>query len=127
MGLIRKSSKSGKSKQQQEVRPIIGKKVHCSVCRKDRPFTRCWLRVQHVRQCQCCGMQFESPAKLYNQTVPSCPHCGEYLEQPGFEYGLCDRCGSKFEVMSGTKPSLIPNKKQRSIMNKRGIARGPKK
>jgi hypothetical protein len=63
---------------------------------------------------------FENPAALYNKNQPACPTCGEFLEQPGFEYGLCDGCGSKYEIMQGTVPSLLPNKKQRHAMNKVG-------
>jgi hypothetical protein len=52
--------------------------------------------------------------------MPACPQCGELLEHPGFEYGLCDVCGSKHELVPGTRPSLLPNKVQREAMAKHG-------
>ena len=128
MALFGKSNKPEKlRKVQQDVRPVMGKSVYCSECKDHKTFTRCWLRIQQVRQCQCCGMVFEAPGRLYEQQVPSCPKCGEFLEQPGFEYGLCDGCGTKFEVMSGTKPSLIPSRQRRVEMEKLGKVRIPKK
>lgn len=45
------------------------------------------------------------------------------LEQPGFDYGLCDCCGSKFEIVEGTKPGWMPNKDQRAAMARFGKAR----
>lgn len=104
------------------VRPVVGRKAFCRVCNAHKDFTRCWLRVAHVTRCACCAMVYEDPAALYNRSMPTCPRCGEYLEQPGFEYGLCDGCGSKFELMASARPSLLPNKTQRAEMDKYGKA-----
>ncbi len=101
----------------------MGRKVHCRLCRGYQQFTRCWLRNKHVKQCPCCGLVFEDVAELYRKFQPSCPRCGECLEQPGFEYGICDGCGSKYELVQGAKPGLLPNKKQREEMDKIGRIR----
>ncbi len=76
-----------------------------------------------MAKCECCGLDFPNPAKLYEPFQPICPQCEEFLEQPGFEYGICDGCGSKFELMSGTLPGLLPNRAQREAMNKVGRSR----
>lgn len=73
-----------------------------------------------MTQCTACGLAFPNPAELYKKFQPVCPRCGEYLEQPGFEYGLCDGCGSKFELVVGAKPGLLANRQQREEMNKLG-------
>ena len=101
-------------------RPVMGREANCRICDARREFTRCWLRVVYVTQCDCCGLTFENPSALYRPFQPACPRCGEYLEQPGFEYGLCDGCGSKYELVTGTKPGLLPNKAQRAEMEKLG-------
>ena len=119
------NSKEGKGQGAQPVRPVIGREAYCMACRERRPFSRCWMRVAPLTQCQCCGTAFENPAELYAKNQPACPKCGELLEQPGFEYGLCDTCGSKHEVMAGTKPSLLPNRKQRAEMEKHGKSWSP--
>jgi hypothetical protein len=75
-----------------------------------------------VMRCSCCGLVFENPAALYKRLQAACPKCGEFLEQPGFEYGLCDGCGSRYELVPGTKPSLLPNRAQRAAMAKYGRA-----
>lgn len=105
-----------------QARPVVGRKAHCHVCSGHQQFSRCWLRVTPIVQCSTCGLVFEDPAALYRRSLPACPRCGEYLEQPGFEYGLCDGCGSKHELVPGTKPSLLPNKAQRAAMDKLGKA-----
>lgn len=99
------------------VHQVIGREGYCAVCKDYRQFSQCWLRSAWVTKCPCCGLDFESPAALYKKDLPACPRCGEYLEHPGFEYGLCDRCGSKFELVQGAKPGLLPNKGQRDKMN----------
>ena len=68
-------------------------------------------------------MRFESAETLYGRSLPACPKCGEYLEQPTFEYGLCDGCGSKYELVDGTLPNLLPNLYQRQEMDKVGRIR----
>jgi len=68
---------------------------------------------------------FDDPAGLYRRALPVCARCGEYLEHPGFEYGLCDGCGSKYELVAGAKPGLLPNLKQRQEMDKHGKSRIP--
>ena len=103
-------------------RPVMGREAFCRICSKRQTFTRCWLRVDPFKRCPCCGLVFPDPAFLYSRSMPACPRCGEYLEQPSFEYGLCDVCGSKYELVTGTKPSLLPNKAQRAKMEKEGHA-----
>ena len=103
-----------------QIRPVLARTAHCRVCDGYRQLSRCWLRVDRVIQCPCCGMAFDDLDLIYHKFQPTCPTCHEYLEQPGFEYGVCDGCGSKYEVMPGTKPGLLPNKAQRSEMNKHG-------
>lgn len=103
-------------------RPVVGREVFCRICDKRQQFSRCWLRVNFEVRCPCCGMAFENPAEPYMKFQAACPQCGENLEQPGFEYGLCDGCGSKYELVPGTKPGLLPNKKQRAEMEKHGKA-----
>lgn len=71
-------------------------------------------------------MVFQNTRQLYAQLQPACPQCGEFLEQPGFEYGFCDRCGSKHEIVPGTKPGLLPNAQQRAEMARRGVSRSDK-
>jgi len=103
-------------------RPVMGREALCRVCGKRQMFTRCWLCVDRLKRCSCCGLVFENSDLLYSRSMPACPRCGEFLEQPGFEYGLCDVCGSKYELVSGSRPSLLPNKQQRAVMEKRGHA-----
>ena len=103
-----------------DVAPLVGQQIHCGECDAVRTFTRCWKRILTLHECPCCAMAFENPKALYKQIQPSCPKCEELLEQPGFEYGHCDTCGSKYEVMPGTKPGLLPNQKQRAEMAKYG-------
>lgn len=102
--------------QDEGARPIMGQTAFCRICDGRRQFSRCWLRAAPVRRCTCCGMVFPDPRKLYHLNLPACPQCGEFLECAGFQYGLCDGCGSKFELMPGTRPGLLPNKKQRAQM-----------
>ncbi len=109
-----------------EVIPLVGRKVFCGTCEAERTFTKAWKRSTHVRQCPCCGMRFENPRALYAQAQPACPKCGEFLEQPAFDYGFCDTCGSKYEILEGTKPGLLPNKAQRAEMDKHGKVWIPK-
>lgn len=128
MGLFRRSEKSEAAVQAgaaDKVHPLPARKIFCHVCAGERSFSRCWTRPAVVRTCPCCKTEFSDPAALYRRFQPSCPRCGEFLEQPNFEYGLCDGCGSKFEIMPGTKPGLIPNLKQRQEMDKHGKARSP--
>ncbi len=106
----------------QGMHPIVGRTIHCRVCDAERMLTRCWRRTALVRQCTCCGTPFENPRLLYAKIPPVCPKCGEPLEQPSFDYGLCDGCGSKYEIVEGTKPGLLPNRQQRAEMEKHGHA-----
>ena len=108
------------------VRPIMGRTAYCRVCDTDQRFSRCWLRVAPVTKCLCCGLLFKDPAALYEKTTPACPQCGEFLEHAGFEYGYCDNCDSKYELVAGAKPSLLPGPKQREAMNKVGKVWSPK-
>lgn len=100
--------------------PLVGRDVYCRVCESLQRFTRCWRRDGMVRQCPCCGLVFENPHELYKRFQPACPRCREPLEQPGFDYGLCDRCGTKYEIVEGAKPGLLPNRQQREEMDKHG-------
>lgn len=102
------------------VRQLPARKVYCRICNADREFSRCWARLGPLTVCQACQQPFDNPKALYERTMPACPHCGEFLEQPGFEYGACDTCGSKYEIMPGTRATLLPNKRQRDEMNKYG-------
>jgi len=122
VALFRKESSEPKGQARPGARPLIAQNAHCRVCGQDRSFSAVWMRVDPVRQCPCCGLAFENPAALYEKFQPACPRCEEFLEQPGFIYGFCDGCGSKFELMPNSKPSLIPNRTQRAEMNKHGKA-----
>lgn len=112
--------RSREAKTPASVRPLVGREALCRICDARRQFSTCWLRANYEVQCQCCGLVFENPALPYQKSLPACPRCGECLEQPGFEYGLCDGCGSKYELVPGTKPGLLPNKQQRAEMDKHG-------
>lgn len=116
----RGKDKAEQSSQSSQIFPLVAKKAFCRICNADRTFTRCWRRAALVTQCPCCGTQFPDPGSLYQRILPVCPRCGEFLEQPNFDYGLCDGCGSKFELMDGTRPTLLPNQRQRHEMEKIG-------
>lgn len=121
MALFRRgASESGGAQLKAATTP---REAYCRICRKTARFSQCWLRVRPLRQCECCGAAFEDPNALYRRNMPRCPRCEELLEQPGFEYGLCDGCGSKFELVDGTLPNLLPNLQQRKEMDKYGKAR----
>jgi len=78
------------------------------------------MRVGLLIQCPGCEAPLEDPGTIYADFQPACPACGEFLEQSGFEYGLCDGCGSKYELVQGTRPGLLPNREQRAEMAKHG-------
>lgn len=99
---------------------LPAKQAWCRICEAPRTFTRSWRRVAHVRECPCCQAAFEDVGRIYAAFQPQCPRCEELLEQPHFEYGLCDGCGSKFELMEGSKPGWLPNLAQRREMAKHG-------
>lgn len=100
--------------------PIVGRVAWCRVCDRDQQLSRCWRRTARMTQCSGCGSPFDNPAALYQRFQPACPKCAEPLEQPGFDYGLCDGCGSKYEIVDGAKPGLLPNRQQRADMDKNG-------
>jgi len=106
-----------------EMLPLEARKAYCQICAKEQKLSRCWQRNVPVKQCPCCGLIFQNVPALYNLPVPMCPQCKEPLEQPYFDYGLCDGCGSKYEIVPGTKPGLLPNKQQRAEMAKFGTAK----
>lgn len=112
--------------QPQGFRQLQPRQVFCRTCDAQRVFSRCWQRTAPVTVCTGCKTPFDDPAALYRQNQPSCPRCGEFLEHPGFDYGLCDTCNSKYEIVPGTKPSLLPNKKQRDDMDKLGKTWSPR-
>ena len=118
MGLFRRAKPEAKALE--ETRPLVGRVVYCRVCAADRNFSRAWRRMRRMPVCPCCGLEFKDLNALYAQHQPLCPRCEEPLEVPDFDYGLCDACGSKFEIMEGTKPGLLPNRAQRMEMNKHG-------
>lgn len=101
-------------------RPVLGRDGYCRICGKRVMFSRCWQRPRPLAKCEACGTPFDNPAAVYAKTIPACPRCGEYLEQAGFEYGMCDECGSKYEFVQGAKPSLLPSRAQREAMDKNG-------
>ncbi len=110
----------GQAPGEQETFPLVKKEATCFVCGDTQTFTTVWRRVAMMKRCPNCGLVFERPEELYKRFQPACPKCEEPLEQPGFEYGFCDRCGSKFELMEGAKPGLLPNQAQREAMRKHG-------
>jgi hypothetical protein len=120
MGLFGGRDKAPSGSALPTVRQLPARQVYCRVCNAERVFSRCWERISPLLACPACTQAFENPAALYQLNLPACPHCGEYLEQPGFEYGACDACSSKYEIVPGTKPSLLPNRRQRDEMNKYG-------
>lgn len=122
-GLGRGGAGGTPGKPKEETRPLVGRKVYCRICSDTRSFSRCWRRIEPMRQCPCCGLAFENLAAVYAQVQPLCPRCQEPLEVQNFDYGLCDTCGSKFEIMEGTKPGLLPNRAQRIEMDKFGRTR----
>lgn len=109
-----------KSSKEQDIYPLVARQAWCTVCDATVSFTRMWRRATMMRECPNCGLKFEDSELLYKRFQPACPRCAEPLEQPGFDYGLCDRCGSKFELVEGTKPGLLPNQRQREEMNRHG-------
>jgi len=121
VALFGKSEKPS-SKHSHEAVPVVGREVYCRICDAYRPFTKCWLRQQPMTRCPECGAIFHDVEALYRKFQPVCPQCGAFLEQPGFEYGLCDVCGSRFEIVTGAKPGLLPNRRQRAEMAKHGKA-----
>ncbi|MBI2433235.1 MAG: hypothetical protein HYV26_10220 [Candidatus Hydrogenedentes bacterium] len=124
MALFGRAAKDkGGGKEGDVTRPLVGRTIYCSVCSGPRSFSRCWRRMHPLGTCPCCGLAFQDAGVIYAQAQPACPKCGEPLEYPGFDYGLCDGCGSKFEILEGTKPGLLPNRAQRAEMSKHGKAR----
>ena len=85
-------------------RLVPGRVAYCLLCGDRQQFTRCWMRIGRISQCPGCGAAFSDPANIYAQFQPAFPHCGEFLEQPGFEYGLCDGCGSKHNSCKAARP-----------------------
>ncbi len=100
--------------------PLMPKEVWCAVCNAQRTFTKVWRRAAMMRTCSNCGLQFPDAEALYKRSQPMCSRCREPLEQPNFDYGYCDTCGSKFELVEGGKPGLLPNQRQREEMDKHG-------
>ena len=96
--------------------PLVARAAFCTVCNGDQTFSKCWRRAAMVRECTECATPFPNSGELYRGFQPSCPQCGAFLEHPGFDYGTCDGCGSKFELPDGAKPTLLPNKEQRHRM-----------
>lgn len=112
--------RGNKSSNRSTSTPLPGRSARCRICNKESHFSKCWRRDAPISQCTGCGTKFDQPNDYYRTHQPACPHCGEFLEQPGFEYGICDECGSKFELVTGTVPALLPNSEQRAQMNPYG-------
>lgn len=112
--------KSDSAPPESVMRQAAPRKAYCRICNAEQVFSTCWERVGMLRRCTFCRCSFENPEKLYERHLPVCPACGEYLEHPTFLYGLCSGCGSKYELMPGAKPSLLPNRSQREAMEKHG-------
>lgn len=116
----KKESGRDSSEEKARVHPLVPKEAWCFVCDRRQRFTRVWRRAARLHACPACAFAFGDPELLYQKIQPACPQCREPLEQPDFDYGLCDGCGSKFELMEGTKPGFLPNKRQRDEMDKHG-------
>lgn len=125
MALFGRGNSDKAKKGVEETHPIVGRVIYCRICDAERMFTRSWRRNMQMQKCPCCGAAFENPAALYQHFQPVCPRCAEPLEQPGFDYGLCDGCGSKYEIVEGAKPGLLPNQVQRAEMDKHGKSWSP--
>ena len=123
MALFGFGKRAKKTKDRPEAKRTKPRKALCRVCDARQQFSLCWRRLEYIVKCPCCGLDFGDPAVFYNRIQPSCLGCGEFLEQPGFEYGICDGCGSKHELVDGGKPCLLPNERQRKAMNLHGRAR----
>jgi len=128
MGLFRRTKTAGESPAATGDGPgggttTIGRDAQCRVCKGPRHFSRCWLRARPLMACTQCETPLQNPEMLYAMRQPACPQCGEYLEHPGFEYGYCDDCGSKHELVEGCVPGLLPNAQQREAMNRTGRSR----
>lgn len=115
--------KAKQKTEQSSAAPTTPRDAYCRICGAVRKFTQCWKRLGHVAKCPCCSADFENPAAMYRRFQPKCPRCEEFLEQPSFEYGSCDGCGSKYELTAGTPPVLLPNRAQREEMDKNGRIR----
>jgi predicted nucleic acid-binding Zn ribbon protein len=103
-----------------QTQPLMAQTAWCRKCNADREFSQVWLRVRPAASCSCCGAAFDDVDALLHKNLPACPRCGEHLEHPGFQYGLCDGCGSKYELLQGAKPTLLPNAEQRKAMDQFG-------
>jgi hypothetical protein len=128
MGLFRRSKPAGEAPPAAGDGPhggalTIARDAPCRICKGMRHFSRCWLRPRMLTACTHCNAPFDDPRALYALRQPACPHCGEFLEHPGFEYGLCDDCGSKYELVENCVPGLLPNAQQREAMNQTGRSR----
>lgn len=99
------------------------REVFCRVCEKKTQFSYVWRRKSPQIYCMNCNLEFTDVQSLYNKFGPKCPQCEEPLESLDFDYGLCDDCGSKYELVAGSKPSWLPNQAQREDMNRTGRAR----
>ena len=100
--------------------PTTPTKIFCRICNAQREIVDCWLRTEAVTTCRGCGTVLENVAALYRRRQPACSACEEPLAQPGFEYGRCQKCGSKYELVSGTPPTLLPSRAQRAAMDRHG-------
>lgn len=118
MSVFRKKTAGGP--RNPETVPLPPTIAYCRICDDRATFTKRWRRVHVAGRCACCGLEFSAVPHMIEAFQPQCPRCFEYIEQPTFEYGECDGCGSKFELLDGTYPNLLPNKFQREQMDKVG-------
>ena len=125
MGLFRRTRGNEPGAGKPSTLPLVGREAFCMACGERRTFSQCWRRMRHLAQCTECQQTFD-PGRVYRDWQPHCPHCDAYVEQPGFDYGTCDTCGSKHEIPEGAKPGLMPNRAQRTEMDKHGKARPDK-
>lgn len=123
MGLFRRNKSEGSSgRGKAETHPVPERTAYCRVCQSDQRFSNVWHRAERMRQCPACSLAFTVDNDPYQRFQPACPQCEEPMESDGFEYGFCDGCGSKYELVEGTKPGLLPNKAQRESMGRFGRA-----
>ena len=106
-----------------ETVPLPPFHTYCRICDDKQTFTKRWRRIRLALNCEHCGIILDEVRELIDTFQPACPRCEEFLEQPAWEYGICDGCASKYELLEGTQPNLLPNKFQREQMDRIGKTR----
>jgi len=105
------------------IQRLPSREVFCRICNKATTFSHVWKRISPQSYCMNCGYEFPDVDLVYMPFGPRCPQCEEPLEAAGFDYGLCDECSSKYELVPHTKPSWLPNQAQREKINQQGRSR----